>query len=171
LEILKQLAEQLGIQPELVVVNIIGFLILVALLKKYLYRPIMEIIESRQKEVADTYSAAERERDAMEELRRDYEKRLSGIEAEAREKIQAAIKEAQAARDEIIADARERAEALLRRGEEELAREREKAIVELREEVANLIISASSKLIEKEMNDDAHRRLVDEFISNLESGK
>jgi len=153
------------------VVNIIGFLILVALLKKYLYRPIMEIIESRQKEVADTYSAAERERDAMEELRRDYEKRLSGIEAEAREKIQAAIKEAQAARDEIIADARERAEALLRRGEEELAREREKAIVELREEVANLIISASSKLIEKEMNDDAHRRLVDEFISNLESGK
>lgn len=152
-------------------VNIIGFLILVALLKKYLYRPIMEIIESRQKEVADTYSAAERERDAMEELRRDYEKRLSGIEAEAREKIQAAIKEAQAARDEIIADARERAEALLRRGEEELAREREKAIVELREEVANLIISASSKLIEKEMNDDAHRRLVDEFISNLESGK
>lgn len=171
MEILKQLAEQLGIQPELVVVNIIGFLILVALLKKYLYRPIMEIIESRQKEVADTYSAAERERDAMEELRRDYEKRLSGIEAEAREKIQAAIKEAQAARDEIIADARERAEALLRRGEEELAREREKAIVELREEVANLIISASSKLIEKEMNDDAHRRLVDEFISNLESGK
>jgi len=171
LEILKQLAEQLGIQPELVAVNIIGFLILVALLKKYLYGPIMELIESRQKEVADTYSAAERERETMEELRRDYEKRLAGIEAEAREKIQTAIKEAQAARDEIIADARERADALLKRGEDELAREREKAIFEIRKEIADLVISASSKLIEKEMDDAAHHRLVDEVISNMESGK
>jgi F-type H+-transporting ATPase subunit b len=103
----------------------------------------------------------------MEQLRTDYERRLAGIEAEARQKIQTAIKEAQSVRDEIIADSRGRAEGILQRGQEELLREREKTLVALRQEVADLVIGASSRLIERSLDDAAHRKLVDDFISSV----
>jgi F-type H+-transporting ATPase subunit b len=167
LEILKQL----GIDPELIVVNIVGFVVLLLILKKFLYGPITKMFADRADDIRSTYEAAESEKAAMEKLRLDYEKRLADIEAEAREKIQAAIKEAQGARDEIVSDAKEKADKLLQRGEDELAREREKTIVALRQELADLVVSASSKLVAREMNDEAHRKLIDEFISSIGSSK
>ncbi|HOM70669.1 MAG TPA: F0F1 ATP synthase subunit B [Armatimonadota bacterium] len=164
---METLFEELGIDPTIIVVNIIGFILLVWLLKRFLYRPITQMMDQRAEDIRSTYAAAETEKAAMEELRRDYEEQLADIEAEAHERIQAAIKEAHSIRDDIIADAREKSDAIILRGEEELAREREKAIVELREEVANLIISASSKLLERSLDDQSHRRLIDEFISGV----
>lgn len=148
-----------------------GFILLLLVFKKFLFGPIRQVLENRRQEIADTYSAAERERNTMEEFRRDYEKRLAGIEAEAHEKIQAAIKEAHGIRDEIIADARTKSESILLRGEEELAREREKTVAELRADVANLVIGASSNLLEQSLDDKAHRKLIDDFISSVGEAK
>lgn len=159
--------EQLGIDPTVIVVNIIGFLLLVALLRKFLYGPVTTMLENRKEEVANTYATAERERNTMEELRLDYERRLAGIEAEAHEKIQAAIKEAHGIRDEIIEDARTKSESILLRGEEELAREREKTVAELRADVANLVIDTSSKLLERSLDNKSHRKLIDDFITSV----
>ena len=161
-----ELLEQLAINPQLILVNIIGFLILLWLLKKFLYRPIGQMLESRKAEIQDTYAAAEAQRASMEEMRKDYERKVAGIEAEATAKIQAAVKEAQGIRDEIVNEARAKAESILDRGAEEIQREKQKAIVELREEVANLAIGASSKLLERDMDDNAHRKLIDDFISS-----
>lgn len=159
--------EQLGIDPRLIVVNVLGFVLLLWVMKRFLYGPITQVMSNRAEDIRSMYAAAESEKSAMEELRRDYEKRLDSIESEARERIQAAIKEAHGIRDEIISNARARAEAVLERGQEELAREREKAIVALREEVADLVIRASSRLLERSLDDAAHRKLIDEFISNV----
>jgi F-type H+-transporting ATPase subunit b len=157
----------LGVDPTVIIVNIVGFLILLWFLKKFLYGPITNMLEVRANEVRSTYDAAEAEKAAMEQLRMDYEKRLAGIEAEAREKIQAAIKEAQGIRDEIVADARAKADATIERAEAELVREREKTIVALRHDVADLVVTASSRLLEREIDDPAHRKLIDEFISGV----
>lgn len=162
-----EILEQLGINPELILVNIIGFVLLLLLLKKFLYGPILQMLDARKSDIQATYDAAENQRESMEELRKDYEKRLAGIEADANERIQAAVKEAQGIRDEIINDARGKSEDILRRGQEELARERQKTIAELREEVANLAIGASSKLLERSMDTAAHRKLIDDFISTV----
>ena len=159
--------EQLGIKPELIVVNILGFILLVWILKRFLYRPVTEMIANRADDIRATYEAAESEKSSMEQLRRDYEKRLEGIEAEARDRIQAAIKEAHGIRDEIVTDARGRAETVLQRGEEELSRAREKTIAELRREVVNLVVGASSRLLEQSMDSAAHRKLIDDFISGV----
>ena len=161
-----QLLEQLAIDPKLIVVNIIGFLLLFWLLKKLMYKPITQMLDTRKEDIQSTYDAAEAHKDSMEELRKDYERRLAGIEAEAHEKIQAAVKEAQGIRDQIVGEARTKAEAVLQRGAEEIERERQKAITELRQEVANLAIGASSKILERDVDDAAHRKLVDDFISS-----
>lgn len=166
-----EILEQLGIDPTIIVVNIIGFLLLVLLLRKLLYGPITGIIEERANDIRSTYEAAETEKSTMEQLRADYETRLAGIEAEAREKIQAAIKEAQGMKSEIITEAREKADEVIKRGEGELSREREKLVVELRHQVADLVVGASSKLLDRELDDTAHRKLIDDYISNVGATK
>ncbi len=78
---------------------------------------------------------------AMEDTRREYEQRLAGIEAEAREKIQAAVKEAQALRDNLIADAQKQAETIVAQGRNESERERQKAFLEMRQQIVALAIA------------------------------
>lgn len=157
----------LNIDPRVLLIQIFGFVLLMLILKKFFFGPVGQMLASRREEIADTYQEAEQARATMENLRRDYEKRLTEVETEAHERIQAAVKEAQNVRDEILNDARAKADDILQRGEMELDRERKKAIVELREEVANLVISASSSILEKSLDDAAHRKLVEDFISSV----
>ena len=157
----------LNMDPKVLLLQIFGFILMLWLFKRYLFGPVGEALENRRKEIAATYSAADQAKAEMEELRRDYEKRIADIETEAHEKLQAVIKEAQGIKDEIVNDARSRAEAVLQRGADELIRERDKTIVAMRQEVADLVISAASNLIDKTMDEPTHRKLVDDFISSV----
>jgi len=161
--------EQLGIDPKLILVNIIGFVILLAILKKFLYGPVTQALDGRAEDIRSTYAQADAEKARMEELRADYERRLADIEAEARRRIQAAIKEAQVSREHILNEAREQADKVISRGQEEIVREKEKAIVELRREVADLTINAAGKLIGRSLDEAGDKRLVEDFIKSIEA--
>lgn len=159
----------LNLDPRVVILQALGVLLLLAVFKKFLFAPIQGALQSRQDEIRATYDAAESEKAQMEQLRADYERRLADIEAEARQRIQAAIKEAQVSREQILNEARERAERALSRGQEEIIREKEKAIVELRREVVDLTINAAGKLIGQSLDEASHKRLVEEFIESVEA--
>lgn len=139
--------------------------------KRFLFGPIREVLASRSEEIANTYAAADQTKSAAETLLKDYETRMAGVEAEAHAKIQAAIKEAQGMRDEIITDSRTKAESIIQRGQDELSRERDKTLLALRQEVADLVVDASSKLLDQSLDDAAHRKLIDDFISNVGTAK
>ncbi|HUV05072.1 MAG TPA: F0F1 ATP synthase subunit B [Armatimonadota bacterium] len=157
----------LKIDPRVMAAQVTGFILLWILLAKYFFRPVLALLDSRRQEVKSLYESAESERAKAEEFRADYEKRMAGIEAEARARIQAAIKEAQGAKNEILADAKSRAEDILRRGQEDLAREREKTLAQLRGEVVNISVAAAGKLIEESLDQARHRRLVSDFIDRI----
>ena len=162
-----ELFHLLRIDPHVIAAQIAGFILLWLLLARYLFRPVMDLIQTRQQEIKSTYEAAENEKAKAEELRADFERRLAGIEAEARARIQEAIKQAEDAKNEIIADARRRSEDILRRGGEDLVRERGKILSEIREEVVNLSLEAAGKLIGETLDEPRHRRLINDFISRL----
>lgn len=147
--------------------QIIAFTILVVVLKKFLFQPIQGILAARQEEVRNTLEQAAADRRAMEQSRREYEQRLTTIEAEARERIQGALKEAQALKDEVIASAHADAERIVRRGEEEIRREKEKALVELREEVADMAVMAAGKILGSAIDDRQHRALIQDFVGKV----
>jgi F-type H+-transporting ATPase subunit b len=155
------------IELKVVAAQIIGFVLLWILLARYLFRPIMGMLNARQEDIKNAYADAENARTSANQLKTELEQRISGIEAEARTRIQAAVKEAQDTKDEIIAEARTRAEEVLRRGQEDLAREKTKTLAELREEVVNISISAAGKLIEESLDDAKHRQLVGDFIDRI----
>jgi len=166
-----ELFHELGIDPKIIASQIIGFVLLWMLLKKFLFGPVMGLVQSRENEIKATYDKADAERSAAEQLKAQLDARLAAIEAEARTKIQAAIKEAQTAKDDMLAEARARVEDTLRRGQEDLAREREKILAEIREQTVDLSIAAAGKIIGESLDQARHRRLVNDFIDQIGSAK
>lgn len=166
-----ELFHELGIDPKIIASQIVGFILLWMLLAKFLFKPVMALLQTRTKEIKATYERADAELAATEQLKADLDARLAGIETEARTRIQSAIKEAQTAKDDMMAEARERVEATIRRGEEELAREREKILAEIREQTVDLSMAAAGKLIGESLDDARHRKLVNDFIDALGSAK
>jgi len=161
---------QLGIEPELLLTQIIGFLILLALLNKFAFKPIFGILDQRQADIKATYDQLDDDRRRMEQARRDYEQRLAGIEAEAREKIQAAVKEAQELSIRIKADAQTQAEDIIERGRSESERERQKAFLEMRQQVVALSIAAAGKVVGASLDTGGHAKMIDDFITSVGTG-
>ena len=150
-----------------ILLQITGFFVLFWLLKSFFFGPIGHVIADRERIVRERLEDAEASRIRMNAAREDYEKRIAAIEAEARQKIQDAMKQANAARDEMLAEARIQAEKFVEKGKADLDREREKAEVLLRDRVADLAVLAASKIIQKNLDASAQRGLVDEVLRDI----
>jgi F-type H+-transporting ATPase subunit b len=157
----------LNIDPRVLIVQILGFVLLLIVFKLFLFKPIMGILEARQKEIEGRYQDAEAQRTAAQELRSEYEQHLANVQEEMRAKIAQALKDGQTMRDEIIADSHAKADSILTRAQEEIAREKEKALAELKSTVAGLAVDAAGKLIRAKLDDAKHRELVGRFIEDL----
>lgn len=161
-----QLLNDLNIDLNAVVINIVGFLLLLLVLQKMVFKPIGNVLAERQGDINATYDKLDADRRQMEALRADYEQRLTAIEAEAREKIQSAIREAQTARDQIVQEAQERSRELITRAESEAEREREQAMITLRRQMVDLALGAATKVIGDSLDDNRQRKLIDDFITS-----
>ena len=117
----------LALNIPLIVTEAIGFLLLLWFLNRYVFKPIFGILDERQKLIQEGYDQLDASRAQMEQMRHDYELRLQGIEEEAREKIQAAVKDGQALRDSLVADAQLQAATIIEQGRNESERDRQKA--------------------------------------------
>lgn len=159
------LLHSLNIEPLAIPVNIVGFLLLLFIANNMVFKPINKVLEERQQDVRVTYDKLEAEQQQMQQLKSDYEQRLASIEAEAREKIQSAIKEAQSARDQIVNEAQNRSREMITRAEQEVTREKEQALIAIREQVVNLALGAAHKVIGENLDDKRQRSLIAEFIN------
>ncbi len=160
----------LGIDLNIVILQFLGFIVLLFLLNQFVFKKVYGILDARQQDIKSVYDQLDDDRKAMETTRRDYEQRLAGIEAEAREKIQAAVKEAQTLRDNLVADAHKQAETLVEQGRSESERERQKAFLEMRHQIVALAVSAAGKVVGESMDGPRQNKLVDDFISSVGSG-
>lgn len=161
---------QLGITPALLLTQIVGFLILMLLLWHFAFGRIFGILDERRDTIQASYDQLDNDRAAMEQTRRQYEARLAGIEAEAREKIQAAVQEAQALRTNLISDAQKQAEAVILTGRNESERERQASFMEMRQQIVSLAIAAAGKVVGENLNDARQTKLVDDFIGSVGLG-
>ena len=159
--------QQLGITPVLLLTQIVGFLILMLLLWRFAFGRIFGILDERRSSIQATYDQMDADRARMEETRRQYELRLQGIEEEAREKIQAAVKEAQGLRDSLIADAQAHAATIIEQGRNESEQDRQRAFLEMRSQIVTLAVSAAGKVIDANLDGARQTKLVDDFIGSL----
>jgi len=144
-----------------------AFLILAAVLAKFAFGPLGNMIDSRQREVQETLEQIAADRAAMERTRSEYEQRLANIEAEAREHISGAVKQSQEEAAAILAKARDEAGAQRERALADIDQERRKAVSEIRAEMADLAVVAAGKILEREINPAVHRELISDFIQEV----
>ena len=163
--------DALGIDPKFFAIQVIGFLILMAILVKYAFGPIYTLLAERQSTIQGNLDEAQSRRDEMVRLQTEYQQRLAQIEDEARDKIQAAVKEAQSARDEILAKANADRETIVARGNEEMARERDKALATMRDEIAELAYQAANRAVRGHLGAGAQQQLIGEVVAGINASK
>lgn len=162
-----QILEALGIDWHLILTQFIGFIILLFLLNRFVFKRVFGILDERQQNIKQVYDQLDEDRRAMESTRKQYEQRLAGIEADAREKIQAAVKEAQALRDNLVADAQRQAESIVVQGRSENERERQAAFLEMRQQIVSLAMTAAGKVVGESLTDARQTKMVDDFIGSV----
>ena len=165
----KPLEEQ-GIPLQIgVTLSVIGiFLILFKVITPFFITPLADAINARNSELEKTFSEAESLRKEMGDMKSAYEKRISDTEADAREKIQAQIREAQDLGTQLKADAVKVKEQMISQAQEEISREKDKIMNELRIEVVNLTLGATEKILGQNVTNDTNKRLISEFIEKAE---
>lgn len=153
------------------IAQIINFLILVAILTKVAYKPLMKALADRQARIEGSLAHAEQEREAAERLKREYQEQLAQARTQAQAIVEKATKLAEQAKDDILQEARAEHARLLKEAQEEISRERERAVNELRNEVVSLSIAAAAKIVAHNIDTAANAKLVTDFIDKLDEQK
>lgn len=151
-----------------VVTQIIGFLLLVWLLRKFAWGPVLNLLDARRDAIAGEFAAAERAKAEAEGLRLKYEQEMRGIEQQARQKLQEAVSEGQRVGSEIKAQAQKEAAQRIERADEEISREREKAKELVKEQVIRLSMRTAEKILRKNLDEPSQRQLVRSFIDEVD---
>jgi F-type H+-transporting ATPase subunit b len=151
--------------------QIVNFLILVAILAKFAYKPLMQGLAERQQKITDNMDAAERERQEAEQLKLEYKQQLVDVRAKAQAIVEKAEKLAEENKEEILKAARAERDRILKNVQEEVARERELALARLRGEVVTLSMTAATKIVQENMDTEINAKLVSDFIEKLDDQK
>jgi len=149
---------------------VVGFVILLWVLGKvnipYLSLPYFRtMLGERASRIEEAHNQVQRALEEAQQVRNDYATRLTRIEEEARAHIDAAVKEADVARAEIIAEAQQSAQGLRRRAEEEIARERQRARIQLRRQIVQITMDAAGEAARTHSNEVVQRQLIRDFIA------
>lgn len=153
--------------PPTLIWTVINFAILLFVLWKFLYKPLLAAISSREEQIESSLKKAAHDRAEAERMRTEFEYRITEAHRESQEIVSKATKTANTAREQIEAEARARAAELLENATRTIEREKQKALSELRAEVANLAVAVAGKVIEKNLDNDEQRRLAESFVAEV----
>ena len=151
------------------IAQILNFLILMVVLAKFAYKPLLKVLDERQKKIADNIESAEHAKIEAEQLKQEYQEQLSSARKEAQAIVEKAEKLAEEAKEAILQEARVESARILKKVQEEVARERMLALEQLKGEVVALSMAVAAKIIEKNIDTEANANLVSSFIEKLDA--
>lgn len=156
----------ISITPWTIIFQICNLLILVALIRKFLFKRVMAVLDKRQQEIDGIYDAAGKDRDEAAQMKDEYTRRMSSAREEADRLVKSAVDTAQRRGDAIVQEARDEAAHLKQKAESDIAQERQKAYTELVGEISGMAADIAGRMVEREINEQDHHGLVEEFIRN-----
>lgn len=160
--------EGLGINWSTLLAQIINFLLLFGLLYFFAYKPVLRMFDERSRRIKESVEQADQVREEAARAEEENRKKLEAAAREGQEAISRAMRAGDEARQRAEQEAKVEAGALLARARQEIQRERDEALNQLRQEFADLAIVAAEKVIEKSLDKEAHRELIDKVLE--ESG-
>ena len=145
----------------------INLVILYVFLKKLLFKPVKNMIDSRQKEIDDMYSEAEGAKSSANEMKAQYEEKIASADAESEEILRRAVRRAELREEEILREADKKAARVMERAEEQIELEKKRAVNDVKNEVSSIALGIAEAVIERDLDKKDHDSLIDEFIDKL----
>jgi F-type H+-transporting ATPase subunit b len=156
--------EGLGINLSTLIAQIVSFLVLFALLYFFAYKPILRMFDERSRRIKDSVEQAEKVKEEAAAAEAENRKKLEVAAKEGQEAIARAMRAGDEARQRAQQEAQVEATALVEKARQEIQRERDEVIGELRQEFADLAVVAAEKVIEKSLDKEAHRELIEKVL-------
>jgi len=149
------------------IIQVVNFILLMIVLTKLLYRPLVAKMEERTQAIKKSLEEAQAARVEAQREREEHAAKIQAAHAEAQAIRAAALKEAAEEQRRLVDNAKEEAERLVASARDETAQDVRRARQELRQEVSDLAIQVAERLIRKSLRDDDHRRIVDDAIARV----
>ena len=153
--------------PWTLIAQICNLLIQMYLIKRFLFKPIKRILAQRQEKADADLRAAEAAKAEAEQIKSDYEQNIADAREKAGAILSSAQKTADATSEKIITEANRQAVAIKEKAEREIEQEKKKAVREIRDDIGGIAVDLAEKVIERELNEEDHRKLIDEYIRNV----
>ena len=157
----------LGVNPWSALFTLINTLTVFFVAKKFLFVPVMNLIEDRQKEIDDMYTDAGKAKEDAQAMRSEYEHKLSDAQATSDRLVKEAVARAQHREEEIIRQANASASAILDKANADIALEKKKAINDAKDEISGISMAIAEKVVGRQLTAEDQSKLISDFIDNL----
>lgn len=151
------------------VLTVCTFLLLVYLLKKFAWNGIIGMLEKREQQVANDKQEAQEARAAAENIKRDLDEKLAQISDEAAKKMAEAVKMGETQKEQILAAAKEQSERLIEQAKAQIEAEKNKALSDVRGEIARTAVLAASKVVQQQMSEESAQSVVDRVLEEVKA--
>lgn len=145
--------------------TIINLLIIYWIVRRFLFKPVKKILAARQAEIDKQYADAQETQDAADAMKRQYEESLKGLSDEKTEILSKVRSKAGDEYERILADAREQADKIKSDAKRDADLEQEKYMQQAKEQIADLVVSATAKIVAVKQNEETDRELYNEFLA------
>jgi len=157
----------MDLRPGLSLWTAITFLILLVILSKYVWGPIVKMLDQRERTIRDAIEEAKKERAEAEKMLSEQTAALAAAQREAAGLAERSRKDVETLRADLTAKARKEADDLVAASRKQIQEEKAKALAELKNQVADLAIDATRRIIQSSLDEKAQRALVEEYIASL----
>lgn len=161
----------LGINVPVLLAQIVNVVILLVVLYFVAYKPVMRMLDERSRRVKDSMEQADAIKEQAARAGEEVKKQLAIASKEGQKRIDQAVQAGEGIKEKAKQSARQEAEALITRARSEIQRERDEAISELRKEVADLTIAAAEKVIDRSLDKETHRELIEKILEESDALK
>ena len=150
--------------------TLVIFVVLLVVLARFAFKPLTAAVEAREKALEEAITSAKRDRDAAAQLLAEQQKALDATRADAQRVVAESRVTAEKLRNEMLEQTKAQQHELLDRARAEIDNERKRAITDLRREAVELALAGASKVVERNLDDQTNRKLVESFLATVPAG-
>jgi len=149
-----------------VIIQIFAFILMLWILKKFGWKPILKMLKDRQQKIQSSFDDIDAQKEEVKKIAEDYEERLQGIETEARHKIQEGVMKGRLIAAKIQEEAQVNAREIAAKAKADIEKEIAKARSQLKNDLVNIAMSIAEKIVQSDLDEAKHKKLITEFVES-----
>lgn len=158
----------MNLELEQILTQIVAFLVMLWILKKFAWKPLLNVMEERKRAIQSEFDSIEEQKKEIKKLTQTYNAKLDEIEATARATLQEATKRGEQIALEIEQETRERAAMILNKAQAEMKSEIAEAKKQLKQDIVKMAVAATEKIIQEKLDPQKHQKLIDDAIETAD---